>query len=283
MPEIPRIPVGSWVETAEQWLKDNLSWFFDIVRSVIAWLIENLYDLLIWPEPIILIILFGALAWWLRGWAFALFAVAGFALVESMRLWSATMSTLALVLISTVIAAAIGVPVGIAAARNRVFSNLLRPLLDLMQTMPVFVYLIPAIVFFRVGQVPGVVATVVFALPPAVRLTELGIRQVDEEVVEAGHAFGASPTQILTRVQLPLALPTIMAGINQVIMLALSMVVIAGMVGAGGVGAEVYRAISRLQTGAGVEGGLAIVVLAVFLDRATSAISDRASRFQERT
>lgn len=282
MPEVPEIPIASWVETGEDWLKDNLSWLFNLIRDVIRWLFDHLFDVLTWPEPLVLIVVFGALAWWLRGWAFALFAVAGFGLVESMRLWNATMSTLSLVLISTLIAAAVGVPVGIAAARNRVVSNLLRPLLDLMQTMPVFVYLIPALAFFRVGPVPGVVATVVFALPPAVRLTELGIRQVDAEVVEAGHAFGASPTQILTRVQLPLALPTIMAGINQVIMLALSMAVIAGMVGAGGIGAEVYRAISTLQTGAGVEGGLAIVILAVFLDRATGAISDRASRFKER-
>src|SRR5680860_810541 len=169
----------------------------------------------------------------------------------------------------------ISIPLGIAATRSELVSTILRPVLDFMQTMPAFVYLIPAITFFGIGKVPGVVATVVFAMPPAVRLTELGIRQVDKEVVEAGEAFGSSPLQILTRIQIPLALPTIMAGVNQVIMLALSMVVIAGIVGAGGLGAVVIRGITRLQVGLGFEGGLAVVILAIFLDRITAAFSER--------
>jgi len=153
-----------------------------------------------------------------------------------------------------------------------------RPVLDFMQTMPSFVYLIPAIVFFGIGKVPGAVATLVFSMPPVVRLTELGLRQVDREVVEAGEAFGAAPRKILTSIQIPLALPTIMAGVNQTIMLALSMVVIAGIVGAGGLGAVVFRGVTRLNVGLGFEGGLSVVILAIFLDRITAAFGDRASR-----
>jgi ABC-type proline/glycine betaine transport system permease subunit len=165
------------------------------------------------------------------------------------------------------------VPVGIWAARSRRVSSVVRPVLDFMQTLPVFVYLIPAVFFFGIGVVPGVVATTVFAIPPAVRLTELGIRSVDREVVEASIAFGAKPRQLLREVQVPLAMPSIMAGVNQTIMLALSMVVIAGLVGAGGLGAVVVRGISTLDVGAGFEGGLAVVFLAIYLDRLTNALA----------
>jgi glycine betaine/proline transport system permease protein len=181
------------------------------------------------------------------------------------------MQTLALVLVAAVIATAVAVPIGILAARHRAVSVVVRPVLDFMQTTPVFVYLIPAVFFFGVGVVPGVVATILFAIPPGVRLTELGIRQVDREVVEAAQAFGARPGQVLREVQLPLALPSIMAGVNQVIMLALSMVVTAGLLGAAGLGAVVVRAVTQLDVGSGFEGGLAVVLLAVFLDRLTAA------------
>jgi glycine betaine/proline transport system permease protein len=181
------------------------------------------------------------------------------------------MQTLALVLVAAVIAAAIGVPLGVLAARHRAVSVAVRPVLDVMQTLPVFVYLIPAVFFFGVGVVPGVVATILFAIPPGVRLTELGIRQVDREVVEAAQAFGSRPGQVLREVQLPLALPSIMAGVNQVIMLALSMVVTAGLLGAAGLGAVVVRAVTQLDVASGVEGGLAVVLLAVFLDRLTAS------------
>ncbi len=278
MPELPRIPVGEWIDSFVGWLTDNVDWLFDFISTVIAWLIDQLESLLLWPHPMILTAVFALLAWRIRSFGFAVFTAAAFLLVDSMRLWDETMSSLSLVVVASVLAIAIGVPVGIAAARNEVASRVVRPALDFMQTMPAFVYLVPAIVFFGLGQVPGVVATLVFAMPPSVRLTELGIRQVDPEVVEAGHAFGSPPGQILTRIQIPLALSTIMAGVNQVIMLALSMVVIAGMIGAGGVGAVVFGAITRLNVGRGFEGGLAIVILAVFLDRTTSAISERASR-----
>lgn len=282
MVDLPRVPIGDWVESGVDWLTDNATWIFRLIRDVLGWLIEHLEDLLLWPDALILIALFGLLAWWVRGLPFAVFTVLAFGLVESMGHWAPTMATLALVVTAAAIAAMIGVPVGILAARHRMVSAVVRPMLDLMQTLPAFVYLIPAIFFFGVGQVPGAVATIIFAMPPAVRLSELGIRQVDEEVVEAGHAFGASPGHILTRIQLPLALPTIMAGINQVIMLALSMVVIAGIVGAGGAGALVYRGISNLDVGLGFEAGLSIVILAIFLDRTSASLNDRAQRYRDR-
>jgi ABC-type proline/glycine betaine transport system permease subunit len=182
------------------------------------------------------------------------------------------MDTLALVLVASVLAIVFSVPLGILAAKSVVASNIIRPILDFMQTMPAFVYLIPALILFRVGVVPGIVATIIFAMAPGVRLTELGIRGVDREVVEAGQAFGASPWRILRQIQLPLAMPTIMAGINQVIMLSLSMVVIAGMVGAGGLGADVVASLNRIDVALGFEAGLAVVILAIFLDRLTAAL-----------
>ena len=216
--------------------------------------------------------MFVALALLERKWGFGLFTLLAFLLIQAMGLWMEAMQTLALVVVATVFAVAIGVPVGIWAARSRRASSVVRPVLDFMQTLPVFVYLIPAVFFFGIGAVPGVVATLVFAIPPAVRLTELGIRSVDKEVVEAAIAFGAKPRQMLREVQLPLAMPSIMAGVNQTLMLALSCVVIAGLVGAGGLGAVVVRGISTLDVGAGFEGGLAVVFLAIYLDRLTSAL-----------
>ncbi|MEX2587101.1 MAG: proline/glycine betaine ABC transporter permease [Actinomycetota bacterium] len=277
MLEVPRIPLGDRVERAVEWLTDNFGPLFDLIDNVIGALIEGLEDLLAWPPPFLLAIIFAVLAWRIRSLGFGVFTLAAFSVIEGMRLWDDALLTLSLVLVSSLIAVAIGIPAGIAAGRSTTVGSILRPGLDFMQTMPAFVYLIPAIIFFGIGKVPGAVATIVFAMPPAVRLTELGIRQVDREVVEAGHAFGSAPMQILTRIQVPLAMPTIMAGINQVIMLALSMVVIAGIVGAGGLGAVVFRGITRLNIGLGFEGGLAVVILAIFLDRLTGAIGDKSS------
>ena len=275
MPELPRIPLGDWFQALVNLLNDTVGPLFDFIDLVVRSAVEGLAAVLLWPPPWVLVLLLAALAWWLRGWRFALFALLGFGLVLSMREFDPAMRTLSLVLVASAIAIALAVPLGIAAARSRAASRVVRPVLDLMQTMPAFVYLIPVIFFFNIGSVPGVVATVIFALPPGVRLTELGIRQVDAEVVEAGAAFGAPPHRILTGIQLPLALPSIMAGINQVIMLALSMVVIAGMVGAEGLGSEVYTAVTRVQLGAGFEAGVAVVVLAVYLDRSTAVLADR--------
>lgn len=273
-----RLPVGTWVDTAVDWMTDNLEWLFDAVSASLKTLIDGLESGLLFPSALIVVVIVMALAYFAKGWKFSLFTAASFVVMAMMGLWDEAMSTLSLVLVASSVALLIGVPLGIVAARSDRFSSMLRPVLDLMQTMPSLVYLIPAIVFFGIGKVPGVVATVVFALPPAARLTELGLRQVDPEVVEAGEAFGATPMKILTRVQVPLALPTIMAGVNQVIMLALSMVVIAGMVGAGGLGAVIFRGVTRLDVGLGFEGGLSVVIMAVFLDRITAAFGERANK-----
>lgn len=273
-----RLPVGTWVDTAVDWMTDNLEWLFDAVSAFLKTLIDSLESGLLFPSALIVVVIVAALAYVAKGWKFSLFTAASFVIMAMMGLWDEAMSTLSLVLVASSVALLIGVPLGIVAARSDRFSSILRPVLDLMQTMPSLVYLIPAIVFFGIGKVPGVVATVVFALPPAARLTELGLRQVDPEVVEAGEAFGATPMKILTRVQVPLALPTIMAGVNQVIMLALSMVVIAGMVGAGGLGAVIFRGVTRLDVGLGFEGGLSVVIMAVFLDRITAAFGERANK-----
>jgi len=277
-PTMHRIPVGHWIDIAVDWMIENLEWLFDGIAAFFKALINGLESGLLSPSALMMVVILGVLAFLTRGWKFTLFSVVFFTLIAMMGQWDAAMSTLSLVLVASAVAALIGVPLGILAARSDRFSSSLRPVLDLMQSMPSLVYLIPAIVFFGIGAVPGAVATVVFALPPAVRLTELGLRQVDREVVEAGEAFGAKPFTILRRVQIPLALPTIMTGVNQVIMLALSMVVISGMVGAGGLGAVIFRGVTRLDVGLGFEGGLSVVVIAVFLDRITAAFGDRASR-----
>ncbi|MEA2296233.1 MAG: glycine betaine/proline transport system permease protein, partial [Solirubrobacteraceae bacterium] len=267
------IDLGSPASDAVDWALNHLGWLFDAVSSVAEAVVGRIEDVLGGPPSAVLIAMLVVIPLLLRRWGIALFAVLAFSLVAGMELWTETMQSLSVVLVATVVAVAVGIPVGIAAARRRWVSIGVRPVLDLMQTTPPFVYLIPAVFFFGVGVVPGVVATAVFALAPAVRLTELGIRQVDREVVEAAEAFGAPPGRILRDVQLPLALPSIMAGINQVIMLALSMVVVAGLAGAEGLGATVTSAVTQLDVGAGFQGGLAVVILAVYLDRVTGALA----------
>lgn len=276
MPELPPVPLGDWATSFISFLRSELSAIFDAISLVLGTFMGWLETTLTWPEPLLFAVVAAALGLWLRGWRFGLFTLLAFMLIQSMGFWRSTMETLALVLVATIIAVVIGVPTGILASRSRAMSAAIRPVLDLMQTLPVFVYLIPAVVLFNIGVVPGLIATLVFAIPPGVRLTELGIRQVDPEVVEAARAFGATRNQVLTRVQLPLAMPTMMQGVNQVIMLALSMVVVAGMIGAGGLGEDVFRGITRLRIGLGVESGLAVVILAIFLDRLTSFMKDRA-------
>lgn len=275
MPSTPRIEVGDWVDAVVNFLRDHGGGFFDLIGTFLRTPAGYLQDwLLILPAPIMALIA-GLIAWRVHSAQFAIFAVLGFLLIDSMQLWFRAMQTLALITTATVVAVGLAVPIGILAARNSYVSAVVRPVLDFMQTLPAFVYLIPAVFFFGVGIGPGLVATLIFAIPPGIRLTELGIRQVDAEVVEAARAFGAGDNRILVRVQLPLALPTIMAGVNQVIMLALSMVVIAGFVGAGGLGGEVVRGIQRLNMSVAAEAGIAVVILAMFLDRITEAIGRR--------
>ncbi|MFJ3494698.1 ABC transporter permease/substrate binding protein [Streptomyces sp. NPDC086091] len=274
---MPRLHLGDWVDSGVDWLVTHLSWLFDAVKAVVEGLYDGIDAVLTAPEPLLLAGILAVFAWWLRGLVAGVLGFAGFALIDSLDLWEEAMSTLSLVLVATLIALLISVPLGIWAARSKTVSAVLRPVLDLLQTMPSMVLLIPAILFFGMGVPAGVVATLIFALAPGVRMTELGIRQVDPELVEAAEAFGTSPRDTLLRVQLPLALPTIMAGVNQVIMLGLSMVVIAGMVGTGGLGGAVNEAIGQLDIGLGFEAGLGIVVLAIYLDRMTGALGTRIS------
>ncbi|MET7483686.1 ABC transporter permease/substrate binding protein [Streptomyces sp. NPDC005538] len=274
---MPRLPLGDWVDSGVNWLLAHMSWLFDAIKTVVEGMYDGINAVLGAPEPLLLAGILAVLAWWLRGLVAGVLAFAGFVLIDSLDLWDRAMSTLALVLVATVIALVISIPLGIWAARSRTVSAVVRPALDLLQTMPSMVLLIPAILFFGLGTSAGVIATLIFALAPGVRMTELGIRQVDAELVEAAEAFGTSPRDTLLRVQLPLALPTIMAGVNQVIMLGLSMVVIAGMVGTGGLGGAVNEAIGQLDIGFGFEAGVGIVVLAIYLDRMTGALGTQIS------
>ena len=274
---MPRLQLGDWVDDGVNWLVTHMSWLFDAVKTVVEGMYDGIDAVLTAPEPLLLAGIFAVLAWWLRGLVAGALAFAGFALIDSLDLWDRAMSTLSLVLVATVIALVVSIPLGIWAARSKTVSSVVRPVLDLLQTMPSMVLLIPAILFFGMGVPAGVIATLIFALAPGVRMTELGIRQVDAELVEAAEAFGTTPRDTLLRVQLPLALPTIMAGVNQVIMLGLSMVVIAGMVGTGGLGGAVNEAIGQLDIGLGFEAGLGIVVLAIYLDRMTGALGTQIS------
>jgi glycine betaine/proline transport system permease protein len=270
---MPDLQIGQHGEDVINFLTDHLGGFFDGVKGLLDLLLRTVYDLLTALTPTALVVVLGVLALLAtRRLGLTAGLVLGLLLVQSMDLWDETLQTTASVVVATVIALLVGVPLGIWSAFNGVVRAVLRPVLDLMQTLPVFVYLLPTILFFGVGDAAGLVATVVFAVPPAVRLTQLGINQVDGETVEAAQAFGASRWEVLRGVQLPLALPSIMTGVNQVIMLALSMVVVAGLVGGAGLGGVVVNAVQGLQIGASIEGGLAVVVIAVYLDRVSAAL-----------
>lgn len=269
--DLPKLPVGEAVEVLVEWIDDYFGWLLDGISGGLGFLIGGLQDLLLAIPVPVLILLATVLVWFVtrRDIKLAALTVLGLLLIWNLQIWNLAMLTLALVLASTVVALAISIPLGIAAAGSDALNAALRPFLDFMQTMPSFVYLIPAVIFFGLGNVPGIIATVVFAMPPALRLTNLGIRQVPTELVEVADAFGSTPRQKLFKVQLPVALPTIMAGVNQCIMLALSMTVIASMIGAGGLGYQVLVGIQRVDIGMGFEAGLAIVIIAIILDRIT--------------
>ena len=267
-----RLPLGDWVESGVDVLTEAFRPVFDLIRFVFEALYDAVEFVLITPPFWAVILVAGLLAFAVKGWKFTIGSVIGLLAIVGMNQWEHAMESLSLVLVASTIAVVISVPLGILAARSNVASASIRPVLDFMQTLPAFVYLVPALILFRVGVVPGIVATIIFAMAPGVRLTELGIRGVDREVVEAGHAFGSSPWRILRQIQLPLATPTIMAGVNQVIMLSLSMVVIAGIVGAGGLGGDVVQALSRIDVALGFEAGVSVVILAIFLDRLTGAL-----------
>ncbi|WP_312333765.1 proline/glycine betaine ABC transporter permease [Sphingobacterium sp.] len=263
------IDIGQYIAVAVNWLTDHLEPFFNLIKNTGNASIIGLEWVLTTIPFFIIIALFTALAWWKSGKGVALTTVLGLTLIYLMGFWVATMETLALVLVATATALVISVPLGVWAAKNKLAAKIIRPLLDLMQTMPAFVYLIPAVLFFSIGKVPGAFATIIFAMPPAVRLTTLGIDAVPKDIVEAARSFGATNSQILFKVELPLATKTILAGINQTILLSLSMVVIAGMIAAGGLGEKVLEGINNLDIGLGFESGLSVVILAIILDRIT--------------
>ena len=266
-------PVGDAVDQLVSWLLTHGPALFSLIQGLVQGLASFFEALLAAPPAWMLALLVTVLGLWRVSAGFALFSLLGLNLVLFMGLWEPMIATLALVVTASLLALLIGLPIGVLAARQRTIWSLVRPVLDLMQTMPAFVYLIPAVMFFSTGQVPSVIATLIFSMPPVVRLTVLGIREVPADRLEAGLSFGCSPSQLLWKVQLPSALPTLMAGVNQTIMLSLSMVVIASMIGGGGLGDVVLRGIQQLNVGLGFEGGLAVVILAVILDRLTQSLA----------
>lgn len=273
--EFPRIPLSAWMEALLDFLTDALSGITRAISALLQTGIRSFVNGLdAMPWWLLLLVLVG-IAWMAAGRKIAIGSAIGLFFIWNIGLWQPMVSTLVLVLLATFIAIVFGVPIGILGGLYDRFYMVVKPILDFMQTMPAFVYLIPAIPFFGLGSVSAIMSTVIFSIPPAIRLTALGIRQIDHELIEASDSFGSTTMQKLLKVQLPLSLPTIMAGINQTIMLALSMVVIAAMIGAGGLGGEVWRAIQRLRPGDGFEAGIAVVVMAIILDRITQRIAVR--------
>lgn len=269
------LPLGDWINAAVRHLVDHNGGLFDSAGRAIEGLAGSVEGMLQALPAWLVIALAAAAAWRRLSWRFALFTAGALVLIASLGYWPHTMVTLGLTLAATLLSLVLGVPLGILAARHARVHAVLRPVLDFMQTMPAFVYLIPAVMLFGLGRVPGILATVIFAMPPAVRLTTIGILSVDREQLEAGQAFGATSWQLLTLVQLPLALPALMGGVNQTIMMALSMVIVTSMVGAGGLGGEVLSSIHQLDVGLGFESGLCVVLLAIILDRITQSFGQR--------
>lgn len=266
---IPEIPFTQWFADIISWLTDNLSAFFNLISDGAEWLMDAMTALLLIIPPEIFIILIGVLAYFAAKKTFSLptFSVVALFYIYNQGLWEELMFTTTLVILSSLISIVIGIPVGIWMSKSQTVNNVVQPILDFMQTMPAFVYLIPAVAFFGIGMVPGVFSSVIYAAPPVIRFTNLGIREVDDEMIEAAESFGSTSRQRLFKVELPLAKSTIMAGINQTVMLALSMVVIASMIGAPGLGDQVVRALQQARSGPGFVAGFALVGLAIVMDR----------------
>ena len=263
---LSKLPLGEAVEFVIDWLVSNLSVVFDAISDALDIATDKMEDGLLFLPPIAMIVIFSLLIWLISSKKIALFSFVGLILVDNLGLWTTLVETFILIFIAVILALIIGVPLGIWMTRNKLVREIVRPVMDFMQTMPPFVYLIPAVMLFGIGTVPGLFATIIFAVPPPVRLTYLGITQVPSDVKEMARAFGASDFKVLTKVELPLSMPSIMAGVNQCIMLGISMVVIASMIGAGGLGSKVLWAVNKLDIASGFEAGLAIVILAMVLD-----------------
>ena len=264
-----KIPLGEWVDSLVEWVTVYFAGLFSFITNVIDGFLNILVDVLSAGPPIVLIIILALLVTYTSRWPLGIFTFLSLLLIDNLGYWESSIQTLAIVLLSGFLTILIGIPVGIWCAQNKTVQKIVMPILDFMQTMPAFVYLIPSILFFGIGVVPGIVASFIFAIAPTIRMTNLGIREVPNELIEASNAFGSTSSQKLFKVQIPLATPTILAGVNQSIMLALSMVVTASLVGAPGLGADVYRAVSQINVGQGFEAGLSIVFIAIILDRIT--------------
>jgi glycine betaine/proline transport system permease protein len=261
------IPLGEWFDKAVDWLVQNADPVFTAIRWPIEQVLNNAESFLLWLPWYVILLVVVVLAWFREGWKLATGSAIGLLMVGFMGYWDPTMTTLSMILTALIFCVLVGIPFGVWMAKDDRVEAVVRPVLDAMQTIHPFVYLIPVVMFFGIGKVPGTIATVIFSLPPIVRLTNLGIRQVPKGMVEAGEAFGADGKQLLAEVQFPFALPNIMAGLNQTLMLALSMVVIVALIAGGGLGKEIYSAVSSLEIGQGIESGLAVLILAIILDR----------------
>jgi glycine betaine/proline transport system permease protein len=272
---VPKLPLADWTDSVVEWITNTFEWFFDPLKEIIDVSVGSLEAAFTTLPALLMVAILTVIAFFLAGWRVALFTVLGLLLIISLDLWEEAMQTLALVLVAAAISLAIGIPIGILAAKSRNVEAFVRPVLDVAQTMPAFVYLVPIVALIGIDEPPALIATVVFAMPPAVRLTMLGIQQVPKDTVEAAQAFGATSWQTLFKVELPLSLKSIMAGVNQVIMLSLSMVVIAALAGAGGLGEPVVSGLSQLDVGTAFVGGVGIVIIAIMLDRVTRGLEKR--------
>lgn len=266
---MPKIPLGAWVDSLVDWITIVFAGLFTLITNVIEGLLNILVDVMSAGPSIVLIVVLTLLVTYTSRWPLGIFTLISLLLIDNLGYWESSIQTLAIVLLSGFLTILIGIPIGIWCAQNNTVRKIVTPILDFMQTMPAFVYLIPSILFFGIGVVPGIIASFIFAIAPTIRMTNLGIQEVPNDLIEASDAFGSTSGQKLIKVQIPLATPTIMAGVNQSIMLALSMVVTASLVGAPGLGADVYRAVSQLNVGQGFEAGLSIVIIAIILDRIT--------------
>ena len=266
------LPVDEWITTGISWLVDNFRPLFQVIQLPISWVLKGMEGVLVSTPPIILLVMMSLIAWQLAGRRVAIYSLWALTLIGFMGAWQPAMVSLALVVTAVVFCLLLGLPLGIACARSDRLNQVVRPLLDAMQTLPTFVYLVPVVMLFGIGEVPGVIATVVYAMPPLIRLTNLGIRQVSTDVVEAAIAFGSTPRQVLWEAQIPLAMPTILAGVNQTVLLTLGMSVITSMIAVPGLGLMVLQGVGRLDVGLSAVGGLGIVLLAVMLDRITQAV-----------
>ena len=263
------------IDTSIEWTVINYGWFFDYISDNLKYLLGKMRKFLVWvPWPITMIGIF-LLAWRVASYKVGIFCVIGLTILATVNLWEPTMVTVAIMIVAVLISILVGIPLGVIGAKSELADTIMRPVLDAMQTMPSFVYLVPGIMLFGLGNVAAILATVLYAIPPCIRLTNLGIRQVDESVVEAGKSFGSNNLQLLLKIQIPMAIPTIMAGINQTVMMALAMSTIAAMVGAGGLGTEVLRAMGQLREGEAVVAGFAIVILAIMIDRISQGYIDK--------